>query len=119
MSLLIEEQQPPLAKEIRSENCSFLVVPKINKDLCIGLSLHKPIKEQDKKFHTTQGYITAGMIPLVKLMDCLLNTNQYKEFEMTKDCFQLLAYAHRDVTNLRGQQIKPGINSKYQHLTLP
>ena len=49
-------------------------------------------------------------------MDCLLKTNQYKEFELAKDSFQLLAYAHRDVTNLRRQHIRSGLNERCRQL---
>ena len=49
-------------------------------------------------------------------MDHLLKTNQPTEFGMAKDTFQLLAYAHRDITNSRRHHIRPGINEKYKQL---
>ena len=103
-------------KQLRPANCTTLLVPKLNKEIWTSSSLFKNIKENDKKFQTAQGYLTAGLIPLVNLMDCLLKTNQYKEFELAKDSFQLLAYAHRDVTNLRRQHIRPGLNERYRQL---
>ena len=103
-------------KQVRPDNCTYLTVPKINKELWVSSSLYKSLKDNDRKFQTTQGYLTAGLVPLVKLMDHLLKTNQPKEFEMAKDAFQLLAYAHRDITNSRRSHIRPGINEKYKQL---
>ena len=103
-------------KQLRPANCTTLLVPKLNKEIWTTSSLLKNIKENDKRFQTAQGYLTAGLIPLVNLMDCLLKTNQYKEFELAKDSFQLLLYAHRDVTNLRRQHIRPGLNERYRQL---
>ena len=103
-------------KQVRPENCKFLMVPKINKELWVSSSMYKSLKDNDRKFQTTQSYLTAGFVPLVNLMDHLLKTNQPKEFEMAKDAFQLLAYAHRDITNSRRHHIRQGINEKYKQL---
>ena len=78
--------------------------------------MYKSLKDNDRKFQTTQSHLTAGLVPLVNLMDHLLKTNQPKEFEMAKDAFQLLAYAHRDITNSRRHHIRPGINENYKQL---
>ncbi|XP_053392796.1 uncharacterized protein LOC128555199 [Mercenaria mercenaria] len=100
----------------RPSNCEFLRVPKVNKELWVSSSLSKNIKERDRKMQTIQQYMTAGLIPLVNLMDKLLERNDSDSLELARDSFQLMAYAHRDMTNLRRQQIKPGINEKYHQL---
>ena len=41
--------------------------------------------------------MSQGLIPLVSLMDKLLETDQAEEFRLAKESFQLLAYAHRDI----------------------
>ena len=92
------------------------MVPKINKELWVSSSMYKTLKDNVRKFQNTQSYLTAGLVPLVNLMDRLLKTNQPKEFEMAKDAFQLLAHAHSDITNSRRHHIRPGINEKYKQL---
>ena len=49
-------------------------------------------------------------------MNSLLDDNRYEMFGKAKDAFQLLAYAHRDMSNLRRQHIRPGLNDRYQQL---
>ena len=93
------------------------MVPKINKELWVSSPMYKSLKDNDRKFQTTQCYLTAGrLVLLVNFMGHLLKTKRPKEFEMAKDAFQLLAYAHRDITNSRRHHIRPGINEKYKQL---
>ena len=62
----------------------------------------KATKEQDKAFQIAQKYLNQGLIPLVQLMDVLLkDENAEQQFKLARDSFQLLAYAHRDMSNLR------------------
>lgn len=103
-------------KQLRPENCEFLRVPRVNKELWVHSNLQKKTKENDRKYQVTQLYLSRGLVPLVKLMDLLLKTDKSEEFKLARDSFQLLAYAHRDLTNLRRQCIKPAINEKYQLL---
>ena len=92
-------------------------MPKINKELWVNSNMQKKTNENDRKFQVTQLYLSRGLVPLVKLMDLLLNAdNKGQEFKLARDAFQLLAYYHRDLTNLRRQYIKPAINEKYQLL---
>ena len=67
-------------KQVRPENCKFLMVQKINKELWVSSSMYKSLKDNDRKFQTTQSYLTAGLVLLVNLMDHLFKTNQPKEF---------------------------------------
>ena len=104
-------------KYARPENCQALRVPKINKELWNTSSLAKATKEQDKAFQTTQKYLNQGLIPLVQLMDGLLkDENAEQQFKLARDSFQLLAYAHRDMSNLRRQLVKSVVADKYKQL---
>ena len=49
-------------------------------------------------------------------MDKLLETDQAEEFRLAKESFQLLAYAHRDISNIRRQQLKGVVSDKYKQL---
>ena len=90
------------AKYQRPENCPALVVPKINKKLCNTTSLAKASKEEDKIkiYQTTQRCPNHGLIPLVQLMENLTEDSD-TNFKVARDALQLLAYGHRDMSNLR------------------
>ena len=103
-------------KFVRPRNCEALVVPKINKELWNTSAFKKTTKEGDKCFQTAQRYMSQGLIPLVSLMDKLLETDQAEEFRLAKESFQLLAYAHRDISNIRRQQLKGVVSDKYKQL---
>lgn len=111
-----------VAKELcskyqRPENCKALRVPRINKELWNTTSLIKYSKEQDKAFQIAQKYLNQGLIPLVQLMDILLKEeNSESKFLLARDSFQLLAYAHRDMSNLRRQSLKSVVSDKYKQL---
>ena len=69
-----------IAKEIpqkyqRPENCQLLKVPKLNKELWATAAINKFTKEQVKMLQGTQKYLNQGLIPLVQLMNNLLNDN--------------------------------------------
>ena len=77
----------------------------------------KATNEQDKAFQTAQKYINQGLIPLVQLMDnSLQEENSDKRFILARDAFQLLVYAHRDMSNLKRQMIKSVVSDKYCQL---
>ena len=111
-----------LAKDLcskykRPENCKALVVPKINKELWNTTSIAKSTKEQDKVYQTAQRYLNQGLIPLVQLMDNVLKEKEPENnFRLARDAFQLLAYAHRDISNLRRQKLKTVVSEKYRPL---
>lgn len=109
-----------LAKELcgkydRPENCKALVVPKINKELWNTTSLAKVSKEKDKMLQTAQKYLNQGLIPLVQLTEKLLPGDQ-SLFKLARDSIQLIAYAHRDISNIRRQQLKAVVADKYKPL---
>ena len=57
------------------------------------------------------------MVPLVQLMDKLLNKGENSEiFNLTTDSLQLLAYTHRDISNVRRQFLKPAVAQTYKCL---
>ena len=101
-------------KFVRPRNCEALVVPKINKELWNTSAFKKTTKDVDKCFQAAQRYMSQGFIPLVVLMDKLLETDQAEEFCLAKESFQLLAYAHKDIVNIRRQQLKGVVSDKYK-----
>ncbi|MEW8542094.1 MAG: hypothetical protein AB2693_01045 [Candidatus Thiodiazotropha sp.] len=111
-----------LAKELcnkykRPENCKALVVPKINKELWNTTSLAKTSKEQDRMYQTAQKYLNQGLIPLVQLIENLLkDKDAQNNFRLARDSLQLMAYAHRDLSNLRRQKLKAVVADKYKPL---
>ena len=110
-----------MAKEICEKfvcprNCEALVVPKIKKELWNTSAFTKTTKDVDKCFQTAQRNMSQGLIPLVSLMDKLLETYQAEEFRLAKESFQILAYAHRDISNIRTQQLKGVVSDKYKQL---
>ena len=111
-----------LAKELcgkyqRPENCNGLTVPKVNKELWNTTSLAKSSKDRDKTYQTAQKYLNQGLIPLVQLIDNLLKGKETESnFRLARDSFQLLAYAHRDLSNLRRQRLKAVVAEKYRPL---
>ena len=111
-----------LAKELcgkyqRPENCKGLSVPKVNKGLWNTTSLAKSSKDRDKTYQTAQKYINQGLIPLVQLMDNLLKGKEAdSNFRLARDSFQLIAYAHRDLSNLRRQRLKAVVAGKNRPL---
>ena len=111
-----------LAKELcckyqRPENCKGLSVPKVNKELWNTTSLAKSSKDSDKTYQTAQKYINQGLIPMVQLMDKLLKGKEAdSNFRLARDSFQLIAYAHRDLSNLRRQRLKAVVAEKYRPL---
>ena len=101
-------------KFVRPRNCEALVVPKINKELWNTSAFKKTTKEGDKCFQTAQRYMSQGLIPLVSLMDKLLETDQSEEFRLANESFRLLA--HRDISNIRRHQLKGVVSDKYKQL---
>ncbi|MCG7884353.1 MAG: hypothetical protein JAY96_22530 [Candidatus Thiodiazotropha endolucinida] len=110
-----------VAKELcekfeRPENCGGMIVPKINKELWLTPTMRKNTKEVDKAFQIAQRYLTQGLIPIVTLMNKWLNTENTEEFQLAQNAFQLCAYAHRDISNLRRQQLRGVVADKYKQL---
>lgn len=111
-----------VAKELcekyqRPENCEALKVPKLNKELWTTGALGKFSKERDKMIQTAQRYLNHGLMPLVQLMEDLLkDENSEERFKLARDSFQMLAYAHRDISNVRRQILKSNVSEKYKQL---
>ena len=110
-----------LAKELcskyqRPENCKPLIIAKVNKELWNTTSLAKASKDRDKTYQNTQRYLNQGLIPLVQLIDNLLKGKEAENFRLARDSVQLLAYAHRDMSNLRRQRLKAIVAKKYRPL---
>lgn len=66
---------------------------------------------------TAQRYLNQGNIPLVQLIENLLKGNGAENnFKLARDSLQLLAYAHRDISNLRRIRLKSVVAEKYRPL---
>jgi hypothetical protein len=65
--------------------------------------------------------LTKGMIPIVKMMDIMLSkkTGNEELFDLATESMQLLAFAHRDLSNVRRKMLKPAVAKKYQKLCTP
>ena len=104
----------------RPDNCEFLCVPKLNEELFFEESINSRFKKNDGVLQKTQLLLTKGMIPLVQLMDKLLkkdDANHESEiFDLATDSLQLLAYTHRDISNVRRKFLKPAVAQKYKRL---
>ena len=90
------------------KNCKGLTVPKVNKELWNMTSLAKSSNNRD---------INQGVIPLVKLIDNLLKGKDTESnFRLARHSFQLIAYAQRELSNLRKQRLKAVVAEKYRPL---
>lgn len=108
-----------LKKYDRPENCKFLEVPKVNKAVWTSKQTSKELKESDRLMQRTQNYLTKGLIPLVTLMDKTLKSESEESeelFDLAMDSFNLLAFAHRDISNQRRRLLTPAIDGKYKQM---
>ena len=68
-------------------------------------------------YQTVQKYLNQGLIPLVQLIENLLkDKGTENNFRLARDSLQLIAYAHRDLSNLRRQKLKAVVAEKYKPL---
>ena len=102
------------------ENCEWVRVPLINAEIWNSESLQETYKSNDKLFYKNQMLITKAMIPIIHIMNnCIEKKSQNDTFDLACDAFQLLAYAHRDASNLRRHMLKPSISKEYRKLCNP
>ncbi|MCG8047947.1 MAG: hypothetical protein N0E48_20400 [Candidatus Thiodiazotropha endolucinida] len=99
------------------ENCEYLRVPKLNEELFFEDSIASRFKKNDSILQKTQLLLTKGMTPLIQLMDKLIEQDDNGEiFDLATDSLQLLAYTHRDISNVRRKFLKPAVAKKYKRL---
>ena len=80
--------------------------------------ISKSHQGKGQSFSDSIEYLNQGLIPLVQLMDVLLkDENAEQQFNLAKDPFQLLAYAHRNMPNSRRQVVKSVVADKYKPLS--
>lgn len=102
------------------ENCEWARVPLINSEIWSSDSLQESYKTNDKLFYKNQSLITKAMIPVIQIMNnCKEKKNEKETFDLACDAFQLLAYAHRDESNIRRQMLKPAVHKCYRKLSNP
>lgn len=102
------------------ENCEWVRVPLINNEIWSSDSLQENYKTNDKLFYKNQSLITKAMIPIIQIMNnCIEKKNESETFDLACDAFQLLAYAHRDESNIRRQMLKPAVHKSYRKLCNP
>ena len=95
-------------------------MPLINSEIWSSDSLQESYKTNDKLFYKNQSLITKTMIPVIQIMkNCKEKKNEKETFDLSCDAFQLLAYAHRDESNIRRQMLKPAVHKCYRKLCNP
>ena len=108
-----------LKKYNRPENCTSLQVPAVNKLLWSSKQTSKDLKQGDRSFQRVQNYMSKGMMPLVQIMNKTLTMESEEAeelFDLSLDAFNLLAYAHRDLSSQRRRLLMPAISSRYSSL---
>ena len=70
------------------------------------------MKDIGNAFQIIQKYPNQGLIPLVTLMDKLLDTDRNEEFQLAQSVFQRCVYAHSDISNLKQQQLRKDVAGK-------
>ena len=111
--------QELLSKYHRPESCDFLQVPLVNKLLWSSRQTNKDLKQADRAMQRTQGYMTTGMMPLIQIMNKTLSMASAEAgelFDLSLDAFNLLAYAHRDLSSHRRRLLSPAISTRYAAL---
>lgn len=93
-------------------------MPKLNEELFFDDSIASRFKKNDSVLQKTQLLLTKGMTPLVQLMDKLLESEDENSeiFDLATDSLQLLAYNHRDISNVCRKFLKPEVAKKYKRL---
>ena len=69
-------------------------------------------------YQTAKKILTQGLIPLVHLLENLLKDKKPENFKLARDSFHMLAYAHRDLSNLRRQRLNMVVAEKYRQLMM-
>ena len=101
------------------QNCEFLRVPLINPELWNSESLQDSYRDNDKLMYKNQKLITKAMVPIVQIMNACLEKNDSvnnRLFVLASDAFSMMAYAHRDQSNIRRQLLKPAVSKPYRKL---
>lgn len=102
------------------ENCEWVRVPLINSELWNSDNLQEEYRANDKLFYKNQKLVTKAMLPVIQIMDkCLKQDTDNEIFELACDSFQMLAYAHRDCSNIRRHMLKPAVSKPYRKLCTP
>ncbi|XP_001635520.2 uncharacterized protein LOC5515448 [Nematostella vectensis] len=122
---LSEEQFRDTAdKYLRPNNCSHVVVPKVNEE--IWGKLTRQVKTKDVKFSRLQTNITKAGHIAVKTADSLLKLSAKadKEFlaelgnllTLSTDALTILGHARFELSQLRRDDIRPHLNMEYGDL---
>ena len=101
------------------QNCEFLRVPLINPELWNSESLQDSYRDNDKLMYKNQKLITKAMVPIVQIMNSCLEKNDSvnnRLFDLASDAFSMMAYVHRDQSNIRRQLLKPAVSKPYRKL---
>ncbi len=94
-------------------------MPKVNKLVWTSKQTGRNLKQVYMSLKETQSYLTKGMIPLITILNKSLEmkSDEAKEiFDLSIDAFNLLAYAHGDLSSHRRRQLMPAISTRYATL---
>ena len=114
-----EEIKGLFTKYKRPENCEYLSVPQVARSIWTSKQTGQEIKDSDKALQLTQAYITHWMIPLVQIMDKLMNSESEESeeiFNLALDSYKLLATGHKDFSVERKSMLMPATAAKYKGL---
>ena len=93
-------------------------MPLINSELWGFESLQDSYRDNDKLMYKNQKLLTKTMVPIVQIMNsCFKNDSvDNKLFDLASDSFSMIAYAHQDQSNFRGQLLKPAVSKPLRKL---
>jgi hypothetical protein len=110
-----------LKKYKRPQNCDFLLCPKVNSE--VWLKLKKHVKAIDLKWQDIHELQLKGMIPLVRLVQKLLEAGKTKQpvdtqsaSELAVDALNILANTSVETAAKRRAAIRPHLNQTYRQL---
>ncbi|XP_067654424.1 uncharacterized protein [Haliotis asinina] len=117
----MEKLKPLMDKYKRPRNTELLVVPRVNEEIWNGARPHT--RGRDLKLQQTQGLLVKTAIPLVELMNTLMNAVMQKQavnpkelLAKTKDSLRLLMGVHTDINVKRRENFKPDLQGPYKRL---
>ena len=102
-----EKRSEVQGKYLRTENCTNLVAPKINKQ--IWQQLHQETRKTDSGFQEAQSLLTSGLYAVLQVCDSSSGNNKNA---LTYAPILLLS-ANRDINLKRRDLIRPDLNKQY------
>ena len=118
-----EKVKERLEKHYRPENCSQLILNKVNPELFTSLSKGK--RSTDIKFQKLQKYNINAAIPIVKQLDLLKSIKPGEKISsktliklqnLASDSLGMLSSSNNNILQIRRDAISPELQSDYRQL---